>query len=119
MTTALDERLTETFAALASPTRREILTRLAEGPASVNELAAPLALTLPAVSKHIKVLERAGLVSRGRHAQFRPCSLDAGPLEEIATWAEQYRPMWEARLDRMDAYLNTLQTSRRTDDDDA
>jgi DNA-binding transcriptional ArsR family regulator len=119
MTLALDDRLSETFAALASPTRRGILARLAEGPASVNELAEPLSLSLPAVSKHIKVLERAGLVSRGRHAQFRPCSLDAGPLEEVATWAEQYRPIWEERLDRMDAYLKTLQTSRRTDDEDA
>ena len=114
----VDDRLTDTFAALASPTRRSILSRLAEGPASVNELAAPLALTLPAVSKHIKVLERAGLVSRGRHAQFRPCSLEAGPLEEIATWAEQYRPIWEERLDRMDVYLATLQRNQRTDDDD-
>ena len=113
-----DDRLTETFAALANPTRRTILSRLAEGPASVNELAAPLALTLPAVSKHIKVLERAGLVSRGRHAQFRPCSLEPGPLEEIATWAEQYRPIWEERLDRMDAYLTTLQKTRRTDETD-
>ena len=121
MTTTVldDDRLSDTFAALASPTRREILTRLAEGPASVNEIAAPLALSLPAVSKHIKVLERAGLVNRGRHAQFRPCSLDAAPLQEIATWAEQYRPIWEARLDRMDAYLKTLQSPRRTDDDDA
>jgi DNA-binding transcriptional ArsR family regulator len=118
MTLALDDRLSETFAALASPVRREILDRLAQGPASVNEIAEPLALSLPAVSKHIKVLERAGLVSRGRHAQFRPCSLDASPLEEIANWAEQYRPIWEARLDRMDAYLRTLQSPHRTDDDD-
>lgn len=118
MTLALDDRLSETFAALASPTRREILAHLARGPASVNELAEPFALTLPAVSKHIKVLERAGLVSRGRHAQFRPCSLDAAPLEEIATWAEQYRPIWESRFDRMDAYLETLRTPQGTDDHD-
>jgi DNA-binding transcriptional ArsR family regulator len=119
MTIALDDRLNETFAALANPVRRSILARLADGPASVNELAAPLALSLPAVSKHIKVLERAGLVNRGRLAQFRPCSLDAAPLAEVATWTDQYRPVWEERLDRMSAYLETLQDRRRTDDDDA
>jgi DNA-binding transcriptional ArsR family regulator len=118
MTVALDDRLSETFAALASPTRREILARLARGPASVNELAEPFALSLPAVSKHIKVLEKAGLVSRGRHAQFRPCTLDAAPLEEISTWAEQYRPVWEDRMDRMDDYLKTLRTTQRTDNHD-
>jgi DNA-binding transcriptional ArsR family regulator len=118
MTLALDDRLSETFAALASPTRREILARLARGPASVNELAEPFELSLPAVSKHIKVLERAGLVSRGRHAQFRPCTLDAGPLEEVSTWAEQYRPIWEGRLDRMDAYLSTLRSPGGTDEND-
>jgi DNA-binding transcriptional ArsR family regulator len=119
MTTVVDDdRLNETFAALASSTRRDILARLAQGPASVNELAEPFALTLPAVSKHIKVLERAGLVVRGRQAQFRPCALDPAPLEEVSSWAEQYRPVWESRLDRMDAYLSTLTTNRRTDDDD-
>jgi DNA-binding transcriptional ArsR family regulator len=118
MTLALDDRLSDTFAALASPTRREILARLARGPASVNELAEPFQLSLPAVSKHIKVLERAGLVSRGRHAQFRPCTLDAAPLEEISTWAEQYRPVWEGRLDRMDDYLATLRAPQGTDEDD-
>ena len=105
-----DERLSETFAALASTTRRAILGRLADGAATVNELAAPFELTLPAVSKHIKVLERAGLVVRGQQAQYRPCALDAAPLEAVSTWAEQYRPVWEARFDRMDEYLRQLQT---------
>jgi DNA-binding transcriptional ArsR family regulator len=108
-TTVIEEdRLSETFAALASSTRRSILARLAEGGATVNELAEPFELTLPAVSKHIKVLERAGLIRRGQHAQYRPCALDAAPLEAVATWAEQYRPVWEARFDRMDDYLATL-----------
>src|SRR5688500_15773781 len=89
-----DDRLSETFAALASSTRRAILARLAEGAATVNELAAPFDLTLPAVSKHIKVLERAGLVVRAREAQYRPCALDAAPLEAVATWAERYRHVW-------------------------
>jgi DNA-binding transcriptional ArsR family regulator len=110
MTLVLDEdRLDETFAALANSTRRAILARLAEGEASVNELAEPFNLTLPAVSKHIKVLQRAGLVVQGQRAQFRPCTLDATPLEEISSWAEQYRRVWEARFDRMDDYLTQLQ----------
>ena len=114
MTTVIDEeQLSETFAALSSTTRRAILGRLADGAATVNELAAPFALTLPAVSKHIKVLERAGLVVRGRQAQYRPCALDAAPLEAVSTWAEQYRPAWEARLDRMDEYLHRLQTATK------
>jgi DNA-binding transcriptional ArsR family regulator len=93
MTMAIDEdQLDETFAALANATRRAILARLADGDATVNELAEPFAMTLPAVSKHIKVLVRAGLVVRGRRAQYRPCALDAAPLEEVSTWAEQYRP---------------------------
>lgn len=106
-------RLDETFAALANSTRRAILARLSEGEASVNELAAPFDLTLPAVSKHIKVLERAGLVTRGRRAQYRPCALDAGPLAEVSDWTEQYRPIWEKRFDRMDDYVRHL---RSTDD---
>ena len=111
MVAVIDEdRLSETFAALASTTRRAILGRLADGAATVNELAAPFTLTLPAVSKHIKVLERAGLVVRGAQAQYRPCALDAAPLETVSTWAEQYRPLWEARFDRMDEYLRQLQT---------
>jgi DNA-binding transcriptional ArsR family regulator len=111
MATAIDEdRLSETFAALANPTRRAILARLAGGEATVNELAEPFALTLPAISKHIKVLERAGLVVQGQRAQYRPCTLDAEPLEEVSTWAEQYRPVWEARFDRMDDYLTQLRS---------
>ena len=113
MATAIDEdRLSETFAALANPTRRAILARLVEGGATVNDLAEPFEMTLPAISKHIKVLERAGLITRGQRAQFRPCALDAAPLEEISTWAEQYRPVWEARFDRMQDYLAQLQTRR-------
>ncbi len=114
MLTAIDEDgLSKTFAALANPTRRAMLARLAAGAATVNELAEPFELTLPAVSKHIKVLERAGLVQRGRRAQYRPCALDAAPLEQISTWAEQYRPIWEARFDRMDDYLTQLRLTRK------
>ncbi|MGH9287759.1 MAG: ArsR/SmtB family transcription factor [Acidimicrobiales bacterium] len=117
MTVAIDDdRLTETFAALANPTRRAILARLAEGEASVNELAAPFDLTLPAISKHIKVLERAGLVVQGQRAQFRPCTLDATPLQAVASWTDQYRPVWEARFDRMDDYLNRLNRLAPTKD---
>lgn len=104
-----DDRLTVTFAALANSTRRAILARLARGAATVNELAEPFDMKLPAISKHLKVLERAGLIVRGQHAQFRPCALDAAPLAEIADWTEQYRPMWEACFDRMDDYLTQLQ----------
>ena len=119
MTIAIEEeRLSETFAALASSTRRAILTRLAEGEATVNELAEPFAMTLPAISKHIKVLERAGLVTRGQRAQYRPCALDAAPLELVSTWAEQYRPVWEARFDRMDDYLTRLRSRRTGEPDD-
>jgi len=118
MTLVLDEdRLSETFAALANSTRRAILARLAHGEANVNELAEPFDLTLPAVSKHIKVLERAGLVARTQHAQYRPCTLDAAPLEEVASWAEQYRSVWEDRFDRMDDYIEQLQ-SQPTDGGD-
>jgi DNA-binding transcriptional ArsR family regulator len=114
MTMAIDEdRLSETFAVLANSTRRAILARLARGAATVNELAKPFDITLPAISKHIKVLERAGLVVRGQRAQYRPCALDAAPLEEVATWAEQYRPVWEDRFDRMDDYLAQLRTQRK------
>src|SRR5262245_26228676 len=120
MTLTIDEdRLTETFAALANSTRRAILARLTEGAANVNDLAAPFALTLPAISKHIKVLERAGLITRGHRAQYRPCILDATPLQEISTWAEQYRPVWEARFDQMADYLTQLQEQQRqTGEDD-
>jgi DNA-binding transcriptional ArsR family regulator len=119
VTLAIEEdRLTETFAALANSTRRAILARLAEGEANVNELAEPFDLTLPAVSKHIKVLARAGLVVQGQRAQYRPCTLDAKPLEEVSTWAEQYRPIWEARFDRMNDYMTKLQAQRRADERD-
>ena len=108
-----EDRLSQTFAALANPTRRAILARLAKGEASVNELAVPFDMTLPAVSRHIKVLERAGLVSQGRRAQYRPCTLDARPLEDVSSWTGQYRPIWEARFDRMDDYLGHLQGKRK------
>ncbi len=114
-TTNDEDVLSETFAALANPTRRAILAHLARGEATVNELAEPFHLTLPAISKHIKTLERAGLVTRGHLAQYRPCALDAGPLANVATWTEQYRPIWEARLNRMDEYLTHLQSQRRTE----
>jgi DNA-binding transcriptional ArsR family regulator len=113
MTQTIDEdRLNETFSALANPTRRAILERLAHGDSNVLELAAPFEMTLPAISKHLKVLERAGLVVRGRHAQYRPCALDATPLAEVSSWAEQYRPVWERRFDRMGEYLAQLQSRR-------
>ena len=115
MVTAIDnDRLDQTFAALANPTRRAILARLVEGAATVNELAEPFELTLPAISKHIKVLARAGLVERGHRAQYRPCILDASPLEQVSTWAEQYRPVWEARFDRMEDYLTQLRPQRES-----
>ncbi len=101
--------LDTTFAALADPTRRAILARLASGEASVQELAAPFDMSLPAVSKHLKVLERAGLVARGRDAQRRPCRLVAAPLRDVADWAERYRRFWEESLDRLDDYLRELQ----------
>ena len=113
-----EDRLSETFAALASPARRAILARLADGEANVNELARPSGLTLPAISKHIKVLERAGLVIRSQRAQYRPCALDPAPLEEISAWAERYRPIWEARFDRMADYLTQLRSQQRTGDHD-
>src|SRR5678815_1509923 len=99
------DQLSMTFAALADPTRRAILAKLASGECSVTELAEPFEMSMPAVSKHLQVLERAGLVTRGREAQWRPCRLDAGPLKDGAEWAEQYRPMWEARFDRLETYL--------------
>jgi DNA-binding transcriptional ArsR family regulator len=113
-----EERLTETFAALANPTRRAILARLARGDANVNELAQPFELTLPAISKHLKVLERAGLVVRSQRAQYRPCSLEPAGLEQVSSWAEQYRPVWEARFDRMDGYIKSLRTEQQTGDHD-
>src|SRR5437870_6577302 len=103
------DRLDRTFAALADPTRRAILTRLTEGQASVTELAEPFEMTLPAVSKHLKVLERAGLIARARQQQWRPARLDAGPLKEVAEWTERYRRFWEESYDRLDEYLDELQ----------
>lgn len=111
-----DARLDEVFAALANSTRRAILARLAAGEASVNALAEPFDLTLPAVSKHIKVLEHAGLITRGRRAQFRPCTIRAAAIADIAGWAEQYRHIWEDRFDRMDAYVQTLQEPNRNEE---
>lgn len=104
-----DARLDETFAALANSTRRAILAHLADGEASVNDLAAPFDLSLPAISKHLKVLEHAGLITRGRRAQYRPCTIDATPLATVADWADQYRHIWEDRFDRMDDYVRKLQ----------
>ena len=103
------EQLNAVFAALADPTRRAILARLSKGEFSVNELAEPFKMSLPAVSKHLKVLEKAGLISRGREAQWRPCKLDAGPLKEAANWVEHYRRFWEESFDRLDDYLKELQ----------
>ena len=103
------DRLSLTFSALADPTRRAILARLSTGAASVNEIAAPFAMSLPAISKHLKVLERAQLIARGKEAQWRPCELKAEPLREADAWLEQYRQMWEERFDRLDAYLMELQ----------
>lgn len=102
------DALNHTFAALADPTRRAILARLAHGEASVTELAAPFAVSLPAITKHLKVLERAGLVSRGRQAQWRPVRLEGRPLAEAADWIAQYRAFWESRLDRLERYLATM-----------
>jgi len=101
--------LSTTLSALADPTRRAILARLALGEASVTELAQPFAMSLPAVSKHLKVLERAGLISRGREAQWRPCRLEATPLKDVADWIELYRRFWEQSLDRLEEYLRALQ----------
>ncbi|TRZ99832.1 MAG: transcriptional regulator [Rhodocyclaceae bacterium] len=103
------DQLSATFAALADPTRRALLARLALGEASVNELAAPFAMSLPAVSKHIKVLQKTGLITKGRDAQWRPCRIDGAQLKEAMDWIGQYKQFWEERLDRLDAYLLTLQ----------
>lgn len=104
-----NDMLTHTFRALADPTRRAILAQLSKGPASVNELAAPFSMSLPAVSKHLKVLERAQLIARGKEAQWRPCELKAAPLKLATDWMEQYRRFWEQRFDRLDEYLKELQ----------
>ena len=104
------DRLSTTFAALADPTRRAILARLATGECTVTELAAPFRMTMSAISKHLRVLEGAGLISRRREAQLRPCRLEAAPLKDVVEWAERYRAIWEGRLDRLDTYLKELQT---------
>ena len=103
------DMLDATFAALADSTRRAILARLATGDATVTELAEPFEMSLPAISKHLKVLERAGLIARAREAQFRPCRLEVGPLKDAGAWMERYRQMWEQRFDRLDDYLRELQ----------
>lgn len=103
------DRLSHTFAALADPTRRAILARLASGQASVTELAAPFQMTMPAVSKHLKVLERAGLIARSRDAQWRPCRLDGEPLRDVADWMQQYRRFWDESFDRLDDYMQSIQ----------
>ena len=108
-----DDKLTQTFAALANSTRRAILARLAKGEATVNELAEPFNMSLPAISKHIKVLENAGLIIQGQKAQYRPCTIDVTPLKEISTWTEQYRHIWETSFDRMDKYINQFKNKEK------
>ena len=115
------DTLSTTFAALADPTRRAILARLARGEATVTELAAPFDMSLPGISKHLKVLQRAGLIEQGRHAQWRPCRLQAGPLRDVAGWVDQYRRHWEESFDRLSDYLRELQTNEsetKGEDDD-
>jgi DNA-binding transcriptional ArsR family regulator len=108
------DQLSTTFAALADPTRRAILSRLSDGEASVMELAKPFRISLPAISKHLKVLERAGLIGRGRQAQLRPCTLKAEPLKDAAAWIEHYRRFWEESFDRLEAYIKELQAKERS-----
>ena len=111
-----NDRLSQTFAALASATRRAILARLAEGEATVNELAEPFNMSLPAISQHIKVLERAGLIIRGQKAQYRPCTIDVTPLQEVSNWTEQVRHIWEVRFDQMDDYINQLSNKEQNNE---
>src|SRR3990172_2386500 len=113
VTATSSDPISNTFAALADPTRRAILARLTSGAASVTELAEPFEMSLPAVSKHLKVLERAGLIARGREAQWRPCRLNAGPLKDADEWLERYRRFWEESFDRLDGYLRELQESEK------
>ena len=108
------DQLGTIFAALADPTRRAILARLASGERSVTELAEPFEMSLPAVSKHLRVLERAGLIARGREAQWRPCRLEPAPLKQVADWTERYRAIWEQRFDRLDTYLHQLKAKEKT-----
>lgn len=114
---AAPDHLSSIFAALADPTRRAILERLAEGEATVNELAAPFSISLPAISRHLKVLEQAGLISRTRTAQWRPCRLETAPLEEAGDWIARYRDVYEARFDRLEKHLRDLQAKQTTDSD--
>jgi DNA-binding transcriptional ArsR family regulator len=114
---ALDDPLSTTFAALADPTRRAILARLAEGEATVGELAAPFDISLPGISKHLKVLQRAGLIEQGRQAQWRPCRLTPEPLRDLADWVAQYKRHWEESFDRLDEYLRQIQKEDERDDD--
>jgi len=107
------DQLSSTFAALADPTRRAILARLVTGECSVTELAEPFDMSMPAVSKHLGVLERAGLIARGREAQWRPCRIEAGPLKDVSDWIEAYRHIWEGRLDRLDNYLKELKKKEK------
>jgi DNA-binding transcriptional ArsR family regulator len=110
---AIADQLSTTFAALADPTRRAILARLSRGERSVTELAAPFEITLPGISKHLKVLERAGLIERGREAQWRPCRLKAAPLRQVSDWVEHYRRFWDESFDRLDDYLKELQAKEK------
>lgn len=110
----MQDQLTSTFAALADPTRRAILARLALGETSVTELAKPFEMSMPAVSKHLKVLERAGLISRGREAQWRPCRLDAGPLKDAASWIEDFRRFWSSHVDALERYLDRMNQPKPT-----
>jgi DNA-binding transcriptional ArsR family regulator len=111
-----DDQLSQTFAALADPTRRAILARLADGEATVNQLAEPFSISLQAISKHLKVLERAGLISRGREAQWRPCRLEAAPLEIASDWIERYREIWRDRFDRLDQEIQNIQRTQKGHD---
>lgn len=112
----MSDRLSATFAALADPTRRAILARLALGETSVKELAEPFEMTAPAISKHLKVLEKAGLISRGRDAQWRPCKLEPQALKSVDEWLERYRRLWEERFDRLEEYLRELQAKEKADE---
>jgi DNA-binding transcriptional ArsR family regulator len=112
-----DDQLSQTFAALADPTRRAILARLADGEATVNQLAEPFSISLQAISKHLKVLERAGLITRGRAAQWRPCRLEAAPLELASDWIERYREIWRDRFNRLDQEIQHIQRTQKGQDD--
>ena len=109
----MPDQLSSTFAALADPTRRAILARLASGECSVTELAEPFEMSMPAVSKHLRVLERAGLIARGREAQWRPCRIEAAPLKQVAEWTEQYRRIWETKFDNLELYLQELKAKEK------